>query len=155
MKLDNYPFNGWDYHELALAWNIPNEMGDPHDENFVDVENWTEPEQNEDGTYPFKPDYKIVGPVYDDCEDWFDCDKVIAIYIGVALKTAWDKPWKNGNQLKSRVVKKMAKDLRIYLKELSKGCTSYYGPMWDGMSKIESDTELLRIFKELVGWAWD
>ena len=157
MKLDNYPFDGWDYGELALAWNLPNEIGDPHDENFVTKSDWNpeDSEPDENGNYPFNPDWEIIGPVYDQCEDYFDTDKVVAIYIQEILRIAWGKPWKNNEQLKSRVVIKAARDLRIFLKTLGEGTCSYYGPVWIGMSKIESDTELLRIFKELVGWAWD
>ena len=33
--LDHYPFNGWDYTELADAWNLPHEIGKPRWENMI------------------------------------------------------------------------------------------------------------------------
>ena len=159
-QIKNYPFMGWDFSELAKAWNLPSEIGDPHMENFIDDPDWKGQDfdgPDENDYYTFNPNYKITGPVFDQCSDYYDTDKVVLIYLDEVLRIGYKKPWKNGYQLPSRVLRKVAKDIRIYLMKLSENSSSYYGPMWEGMSKIESDEELIRIIAgtKLIGWMWD
>lgn len=52
-------------------------------------------------------------------------------------------------------LKKVAADLRIFLKTLSKHDHGYLGPMWKGMSKIKSDEELVKVTIPLIGYMWD
>ncbi len=86
---------------------------------------------------------------------YYEADYVIKQYLRAVLNKSWYKPWKNHKQLKSRVLRKVANDLSLYLLRLSQQEHSYYSPMWLGMSKIESDEELVKISSVIIGFMWD
>ena len=52
-------------------------------------------------------------------------------------------------------IKSVAKDMRMYLKNLAKHKHSFWAPVWRGLSKVEDDGELLRISSHLVSAMWD
>ena len=117
MKLNNYPFTGWDWTELAHAWNV-----------YIPEDFW------------------IAGIGDYVCNDY---DPVVWI-IQEALKQY------NG-MTSTYVMRKMANDIRIYLRLLGNPTTShtYSSPLWIGMSKIEDDWTLLSYTCELIGNMWD
>jgi hypothetical protein len=105
MKLDNYPFNGWDYTELAEAWNL-----------YIPV--------------------------------WPMDDKLIEYYLEGLFRNY------NGNK-PTRPMRKAAKDIRLFLTELSKSKISYQSPMWKGMSEIKDDFTLIQMTIPNIGYMWD
>jgi len=109
MKLDSYPFQGWDYLELANAWNL-----------YIPDAN-----SNIEDHEPIK---------------WF-LEKILRNYI-------------NG---KTRITKKVASDLRVFLSKLGDvdNVVGNEYPMWKGMSEIESDYNLIRLSIPLIGYMWD
>lgn len=115
-KLDHYPFDGWDFMELADAWNIHV----PDDCWIPGYEGW-HPEISDSG--------------------------VISIYLEGVMK-------KYGGGEPTRVMKKCAKDIRIYCELLSKGI-SCDAPLWGGMAQIECDWTIIRYTIDLVGSMWD
>ena len=71
-------------------------------------------------------------------------------YIELALSRA--------NFCETRVIKKMAKDVREYAVALATDGHTYMGPLWIGLSKIESDVEILRTIigkYPLIAAMWD
>ena len=107
LKLDNYPFDGWDYIELAESWNlyIPTSIG-IEDHLFI---------------------------------KW---------YLGGLFNNY------NG-QAPTRPMKKVAKDIRLFLTELAKSEISYMTPMWKGMSEIKDDFTLIQMTIPNIGYMWD
>lgn len=109
VKLDNYPFDGWDFMEFSDAWNIPvpyNSAGNP----YTDA----------------------------DCIRWY-LQSVMSYF--------------DGNP--TRVMRKCAKDIRLFTKELGKSEISYISPMWEGMSKIEDDWTLIGVAMRVMDMLWD
>ena len=137
-----YPFDGWDFTELCSAWGLPYEIGDPRLYNMVD---------NNDGN-PLS--YTKIGPVMEECPDWFDAERVIREYLDLVLTRYYlneygDKPKKD------RVMLKTANDLRCFLKVLSEDPhVGYYRPVWVGLSQIECDESLIKISMPLIGYMW-
>jgi hypothetical protein len=72
---------------------------------------------------------------------------VISVYLEQVLKNYNGKP--------TRPMRKCAKDIRIFLKKLSKSEHHYDTPVWKGMSKIEDDFTLLSYAIKLMGNMWD
>lgn len=143
-------FNGWDWRELATAWNIyipdsyagrdlyllvkkqkedpkPSRFVTKLDELFDNYDSWVE-------------------PVYED----FDETDPLIWYIDIVLRRA------QGNS--TRVMKKMAKDVRDYLNKLAKSNYTYYTPLWRGLAKIKDDWSLLIVISgrgPLLSFMWD
>ena len=119
MKNDVYPFDGWDWTELAKAWNV-----------YIPDDYWI----------PGMKGYH---------ETAYDHSPVIWL-IESALK-------QYDGQRDTRVMRKLANDCRVYLKRLGdeENSHTYSGPMWLGMSQIESDWTLLQFVHTLIGYMWD
>lgn len=109
VKLDNYPFDGWDFMEFSDAWNIP-------------------------------VPYDSIGDRYTDA----DC---IVWYLQSTMY--------NYHGESTRVMRKCAKDIRLFTKELGKSKMSYMSPMWEGMSKIEDDWTIISVAIRVMNMLWD
>ena len=136
--MKTYPFSGFDYCELCDAWNLPYQIGDDHSENMIYV-----------GGDDFMNSFKKVGPVYDECPDYFDSDRVITEYLKIILHKSY------GSDRTSRVLTKVARDLRVFLDKLGDSEYSYQSPMWKGMSKIEDDGTLVQMTILNINHLWD
>jgi len=149
MKINKntYPFYGWDYSEFCNAWNLPYEVGDPRYYNMVS--------RNTDN--PF--DFDKIGPVAEECPDYFNNGRVLKIYLEKVLEVYYNNEYHKWikNKRNDRVLSKVANDIRLFLSMLGnpKTANGYLHPMWLGMSKIELDEELVSLTIQLIEKMWD
>jgi len=110
MKNNTYPFDGWDYLELAIAWNL-----------YI---------PDDDNTNTYVPaDNKVI--------KWF--------LEGVLRNYSFGE--------KRFVIRKVAKDLRIFLSKLG-SYESYEKKVWLAMAEMESDVMLIVMVKEIIPLLW-
>jgi len=55
----------------------------------------------------------------------------------------------------NHTLKTVAKDLRFFLKQLSKYDHTYFKGVWKAMSKIKDDFSLVQITIPIIGYMWD
>jgi hypothetical protein len=155
MKLNGFPFNGWDWSELAKAWNVympesyaGKDMYQYAERNRTDEEYRTRERTytliNDDGTEDVKNwDDMFEGldmnsqehwdnHGYEDFEEW----EPLVWYIRTALKQD-----KDGSG--TRVTRKMANDVRAFCLALATDSNKYHEPIWRGMAQVEHDFTLL------------
>ncbi len=160
-------FDGWDWTELAVAWNIyipfsyagkdmyafcekmrlNPELRKQTSKYTVLHEDGTEEEKQWSDLFP-EIDYSV-----NEYENFDEFDPVVW-YIQTALRVSWGKDPNNV----SRVVRKMANDVRCFAKKLAKSKHSYYTPLWLGLSRIKHDEVVLRVISTpspLIGAMWD
>lgn len=160
-------FDGWDWTELADAWGIyiPEsyagkdmyefcekmrlnpELRDKTDSYIVCEDDGTETAHSWEELFG-RIDYSV-----NEYEN-FDGYDPILWYIQIALKNSWDKDYNKP----SRVIRKMANDVRCFAAALARDTHTYYGPFWEGLSKVEHDEVILRLISErhpLIGSMWD
>jgi hypothetical protein len=54
-----------------------------------------------------------------------------------------------------RVMRSVAKDIRVFCNKLSESEISHEAPIWKAMSELKDDYSVIRMFYPLVGYAWD
>ena len=117
VKINNYPFDGFDFTELADAWNV----------------------------CAFDKDQ-----ISDNVEDWrhsIDSDS-IKFYLRNVLKG-----YDGGDP--SFVMRKTAKDIRIFATELADCDFHHHGPLWKGLASIEDDFTVISMTIPLVAYMWN
>jgi len=143
-------FTGYDWTELARAWNIyiPNsyagkdmyECAEKHRLNpgmdkglkYIRInDDGTEEEKTWDGVFN-ELDWSV-----NDYENFDETDPILW-YITCALKK-----YDGGNE--TRVMKKIANDIREFCRALAKDSFTYLGPLWIGLSEIENDWTLINM----------
>jgi len=149
--------DGWDWRELANAWNVyipesyaGKDMYKYSEERRLELEAGIE--RKEQSNIMKQLDMQIDWSV-NEYEDFNESDPLVW-YIGIVLNNAW-KYDLNGN---SRVMRKMANDIRCFAEKLSKSKHSYLSPLWAGLSKIRNDETLLKIVSidhPLIASMWD
>ena len=116
-KLNNYPFMGWDWMELAHSWNV-----------YIPEDYWI----------------KDIGDYLHN-----DYDPVVWLINSASQHYNGMTP--------TRPMRKMANDVRIYLRLLGDPDIShtFSSPLWIGLSNVEDDWTLLSYTAELIGGMWD
>ncbi len=163
-------FNGWDWSELARAWGvyIPESYAGKDMYVFCEKKRLATPEEKaedakrtyglieEDGTITEKLWSDLFGTReeehWDDhgYEDFNEYDPVLW-YINLAMK-------KYDGANDTRVIKKMANDIRAFCRALAEQNHTYMTPLWRGLSEIESDWSLINIITmdcPLLPAMWD
>ena len=119
IKLNNYPFKGWDWAELAVCWNVP----------YEDIRiDWDDNE------------------AIKDLINWDDSVYITNFLAGCFMYNE-----------DSRVLRRICKDLRLYLAKLSESDISCWTEIWKAMSNMpeEHNYTLLQATHALIGHMWD
>lgn len=155
--MNTYPFNGWDWSELARAWNVymPDSYAGKDLYRYEqEVRNGVRERMKMykmDGTvYDFEKEFGLKGiqlPEYENFDEW----EPLVWYIRTALSRDEDGSG-------TRVTRKMANDVRAFCLALAEDSHKYHEPLWIGMSKIEHDWTLLWLIigeYPLLAEMWD
>jgi len=151
-------FDGWDWTELAQAWNvyIPSSYAGKDMYAYAEKRRLNPVSDNkvvfskETNLEDFMSD---IDWSINEFENFEDYDPILW-YINLALKRGWEQ----GYELKSRVIARMASDVRCFAYKLSKSSHNYLAPLWEGLSRIEDDETLLRLISvhyPLLASMWD
>ena len=142
-------FNGWDWSELAKAWNvyIPESYAGKDMYAYAEKHRLN-PDMDKDRTYTVVEDdgtrrvekwTDLFGGAehwaVNDYEDFNEHDPLLW-YINGALK-GYD------GQKDTRVMKKMANDIRAFCRALVDQNHTYMTPVWKGLSEVENDWSLI------------
>lgn len=142
-------FYGYDWSELAEAWNvyIPESYAGKDMYRYAE-ERRLNPDIDKDKTYTVIEDdgthrvekwTDLFGGALDwsvnEYEDFNEYDPLLW-YIKCALK-------KYDGQEETRVMKKMANDIRAFCRALAEQDHTYMTPVWLGLSQVENDYSLI------------
>lgn len=142
-------FNGWDWSELARAWNvyIPESYAGKDMYRYAEErrlnpdidKDRTYTVINDDGTMEVKKWTDLFGGAIDwsenNYEDFNEYDPLLW-YINTAMR-------KYDGCKPTRVMRKMANDIRAFCRALAKSDHTYLTPVWKGLSEVEEDWTLI------------
>jgi hypothetical protein len=166
MKLNGFPFNGWDWTELAKAWNlyIPESYSGEDMYDYAERNRLDEEFRNRERKYTVLHDdgteeERDWNDLFDNSTfDWdnhgyepFDSWHPIVWFIKGALHNDRDGSG-------TRVTRKLANDVRAFCRALATDSHKYYPPLWLGMAEIEHDWTLLWLIigdYPLIAHMWD
>ncbi len=152
-------FNGWDWSELADAWGIyiPEGYGGVDMYEYAEKRRLNPDEKgpiahyiNEDGVDEPRELFDGIDWSVNNYQPFNEYDPVVWYIIKVLGQYEGTKP--------TRVMMKMANDVRCFAKKLSESEFSYLTPLWKGMSEIEDDWSLLSLITDnspLLASMWD
>jgi hypothetical protein len=121
-------FDGWDFMELAIAWNL---------EDAYKEKVWVD--HDDDG--------KLSKPTQPAGIHHNDDSRPIREFLEELCK----KYFENHD---ATIFTKYAQDLRMFARKLSLCDSSYYAPLWRGLARIEDDFTIVRASILLLPCMW-